>query len=262
MSQVIVVTGGTGTLGRLVVPRLLAAGAQVRVLSRHPKEQKEGVTYYAADLDTGAGVDNALDGVEVIVHCAGASKGDGDKARTLVRAAKQAGVRHIVFISVIGADAMPQASRTDRALFGYFGSKLDAERVIEQSGIGWTTLRAAQFHDLVLTTARAMAKLPVIPVPGGKSQPVDAAEVASRLTELALGDPQGMVPDLAGPETISMKEAIRDYLRATGKRRVLIPVYIPGQAARAFRNGANLAPAGNSAMGKRTWSDFLAASTR
>jgi uncharacterized protein YbjT (DUF2867 family) len=260
MSQQILVTGGTGTLGRLVVPRLQAAGAEVRVLSRHPKDQREGVTYYAADLDTGAGVEEAMRNVDVIVHAAGASKGDGDKARVLIPAARAAGAGHIVYISVIGADRVPQTGRLDRAMFGYFGSKLDAEHVIEQSGIGWTTLRAAQFHDLVLTTAKAMAKLPVIPVPGGmRAQPVDAGEVADRLAELALGDPQGLVPDLAGPETITMAEAIRDYLKATGKRRVLFPVHVPGQAARAFRDGANLAPAGHPG-GKRTWSEFLAAS--
>ena len=188
MSSTILVTGGTGTLGQLVVPRLRDAGAKVRVLSRRSREAAEGIEFVAGDLDTGEGIDAAVAGAEVIVHCAGAQKGDGDKARTLVRAASRAGASHLVNVSVVGADRIPLASGIDRAMFGYFGAKLDAERVVADSGLPWTTLRATQFYDLVLTVARQMARLPVIPVPAGvRFQPVDAGEVAARLAELALG---------------------------------------------------------------------------
>jgi uncharacterized protein YbjT (DUF2867 family) len=84
--------------------------------------------------------------------------------RNLVRAASWAGTRHLVYISVVGADRIPVVSGVNRAMFGYFGSKLGAERAVADSGLQWTTLRAAQFHDLSLTTARRMARLPVIPV--------------------------------------------------------------------------------------------------
>ena len=256
MSSTILVTGGTGTLGRLVVPRLRDAGGKVRVLSRRAREAADGVEFVPGDLDTGEGIDAAVAGTEVIVHCAGSQKGDGDKARTLVRAASRAGAPHLVNISVVGADRIPVASRVDRAMFGYFGAKLDAERVIAGSGLPWTTLRATQFYDLLLMVARPMARLPVIPVPAGvKFQPVDAAEVAARLAELALGPPAGLVPDLAGPRVYPMAELLRGYLRAAGKRRLLVPVWLPGQAARAVRAGANLAP--DRAVGHRTWEDFL-----
>lgn len=256
MSSTILVTGGTGTLGRLVVPRLRDAGGKVRVLSRRAREAADGVEFVPGDLDTGEGIDAAVAGTEVIVHCAGSQKGDGDKARTLVRAASRAGAPHLVNISVVGADRIPVASRVDRAMFGYFGAKLDAERVIAGSGLPWTTLRATQFYDLLLMVARPMARLPVIPVPAGvKFQPVDAAEVAARLAELALGPPAGLVPDLAGPRVYPMAELLRGYLRAAGKRRLLVPVWLPGQAARAVRAGANLAP--DRAVGHRTWEDFV-----
>ena len=257
MSSTILVTGGTGTLGRLVVPRLRDAGGKVRVLSRRSREAAEGIEFVAGDLDTGEGIDAAVAGTEIIVHCAGSQKGDGDKARTLVRAASRAGTPHLVNISVVGADRIPLASGIDRAMFGYFGSKLDAERVIADSGLPWTTLRASQFYDLVLMVARQMARLPVIPVPAGvKFQPVDAGEVAARLAELALGPPAGLVPDMAGPRVYPMAELLRGYLRAAGKRRPLVPVRLPGQAARAVRAGANLAP--ERAVGRRTWEEFLA----
>ena len=256
MSSTILVTGGTGTLGRLVVPRLRDAGGKVRVLSRRAREAAGGVEFVPGDLDTGEGIDAAVAGTEVIVHCAGSQKGDGDKARTLVRAASRAGAPHLVNISVVGADRIPVASRVDRAMFGYFGAKLDAERVIAGSGLPWTTLRATQFYDLLLMVARPMARLPVIPVPAGvRFQPVDAAEVAARLAELALGPPAGLVPDLAGPRVYPMAELLRGYLRAAGKRRPLVPLWLPGRAARAVRAGANLAP--DRAVGHRTWEDFV-----
>jgi uncharacterized protein YbjT (DUF2867 family) len=254
MNGEILVTGGTGTLGRLVVARLRAAGRDVRVLSR-----SSGDGLVTGDLDTGEGIDAALKGVASIVHCAGASKGDDVKARHLVEAAARAGSPHIVYISVVGADRVPVVSRADRVMFGYFESKRAAERVIEESGLPWTTLRAAQFHELMLTTARAMAKLPVVPVPSGvRFQPVAADEVAERLVELALGEPAGLVPDIAGPRIYPMRELIQGYLRTFGKHRALVPLRLPGRAARAFRAGANLAP--DHAEGRRTWEDFLAAS--
>ena len=133
-SSPILVTGGTGTLGRLVVSRLHDAGRRVRVLSRG-SHAGQGIDSVTGDLSTGAGVDAAVEGVEVIVHCAGTAKGDGDKARHLVEAASRASVRHIVYISVVGADRIPMAGAIDRVMFGYFGSKLAAERVISGSGI-------------------------------------------------------------------------------------------------------------------------------
>jgi len=128
----------------------------------------------------------------------------------------------------------------------------------ESNRIPWTTLRATQFHDLVLTTVRQLAKMPVVPVPGVRFQPVDTAEVADRLAELALGEPAGLVPDLAGPRVYEFRDLVRGYLKARRKHRPIMPVRAPGKAARAMREGANLAP--DRAVGHRTWEDFLAAS--
>ena len=262
------VTGGTGTLGRLVVPRLRAAGHDVRVLSRkRPADAAggagsadgEGVEFVTGDLATGVGVEAAMGGVDVIVHCAGTNKEDDIKARTLVEAATKAAPErppHLVFISVVGADKVPVTSAVDRAMFGYFASKRAAELVVSQSGLPWTTLRATQFHELILMVAKGMAKLPVIPSPVGmRFQPVAAADVADRLTELALASPAGLVPDIAGPKAYPIPDLVHSYLRAVGKRRPLLPVWLPGKAARAVRDGANLAQ--DHATGTQTWEDFL-----
>jgi uncharacterized protein YbjT (DUF2867 family) len=256
----ILVTGGTGTLGRHVLDRLRGTGLDVRVLSRHAHDPAEGVGYVTGDLATGQGIDAAVAGARVILHLAGSSKGDEDKARHLVAAAARAGTPHIVYVSVVGADRVPQQGRIDRAMFGYFGAKYAAERVVAESGLPWTTLRASQFHDLVLEVAGGMAKLPVIPVPSGfRFQPVDSGEVADRLVELALDSPSGPVPDMAGPKVYPMADLVRSYLEATGKHRLLVPLPLPGQAARAVREGAVLAP--GRAVGRRTWEEFLAGIT-
>jgi uncharacterized protein YbjT (DUF2867 family) len=252
----ILVTGGTGTLGRQVLPLLLDAGCDVRVLSRRAHEAADGIEYVQGDLVKDEGIPAAVDGAGTIVHCAGSSKGDEDATRNLVRAAARAGKPHLVYISVVGADRIPVVGPVDRVMFGYFAAKLAAERIVADSGLPWTALRATQFHDLVLTVAQSMTKLPVMPVPRGvRFQPVDSGEVAARLVELALGTPAGLVPDMAGPRVYPMADLIRSYLRAAGKRRAMVLVRLPGKAARAVRGGANLAP--QRAVGRRTWEDFL-----
>jgi uncharacterized protein YbjT (DUF2867 family) len=250
MTAPILVTGGTGTLGSLVVPRLLDKGSKVRVLTRRPRESRDGVEYVGGDLRQGD-VSAAVDGAETVLHLAGDAKHDEQTTTAVVRAAQRSGVRHLVFISVIGADRVP---------LGYFRNKYAAEQVVANGGVPWTTLRAAQFHDLVFAFARGVAKSPIVPLPGMRWQPVEASEVADRLAELALGDPAGAVPDLAGPEVNEVKDMIRGYLRATGKHRLTLPVRMPGKAGRAYRNDENLNLGAD--RGTRTWAEYLAEKIR
>ena len=128
------------------------------------------------------------------------------------------------------------ASTIDRALFGNFGMKLTSEQVVEKSGTGWTTLQATQFHDLILTVGRALARLPA---PG--RHPAPAGRRHGRMAELALDEPSGLVPDLAGPKIYTVAELVNSCLSVVGKRRRLVPVRIAGQTARAIRAGANRA---------------------
>jgi len=256
----ILVTGGTGGLGRRVVPRLREAGREVRVLSRRAHDSTPGIEYVLGNLARDQGVEAAVEGAQVVVHCAASGKIGEDTAqiRNLVRAAERAGVQHLLNISVVGADRIPVVSGVDRALFAYFASQLAVERTVAESALPWTNLRATQFYDgFILLMVQGMAKLPVIPVPSGfRFQPVDAGEVAARLVELTLGTPSGQAPDIAGPRVYSAAELLRGYLKAVRKRRLLVPISMPGGAARAIRAGANLAP--DRAVGRRTWEEFLA----
>jgi uncharacterized protein YbjT (DUF2867 family) len=254
----VLLTGGTGTLGRLVAPLLAAAGRTVRVLSRTAHEPAQAIEYVEGDLTTGQGVAQAVEGASTIVHCAGTQKGDDAKTRVLVEAARKAGNPHLVYISVVGAERIPVESGVDRSMFAYFASKRAAELVVEASGLPWTNLRATQFHDLAFMTVSQLAKLPVVPYFSGiRFQPVDARDVAERMVELALGEPAGIVPELGGPQVYEMKELVRGYLQASGRRRLLVPLRAPGAAARALRQGANLTKPGQD-LGHHTWEDFLA----
>lgn len=271
----VLVTGGTGTLGRHVVARLREADRDVRVLSRHGHAGEDGVEFVTGDLATGEGLAAAVTGAGTIVHCASNRKGDAVATRNLVRAtagvagpartrspeaealedgasglrAPGAGWPHLVYISIVGVD---------RFSHGYFKQKLECERVIAASGLPWTILRATQFYELILKGARRLARLPVVPVPAGfVAQPVDSGEVADRLAELALGEPSGRVADMGSPEVLAYADLIRTYLLVTGRRgRPVTPVWIPG--IRAIREGALVPqPRSGAITGRRSWPEFL-----
>ena len=251
MNASLLVTGGTGNIGSRVVPLLRDAGRDLRILTRHPRGAAPGIQHVEGDTVAGRGLAAALDGVEVVLHLAGGAKGDDVAARNLAAAAREAGVRHLVLISVVGADRMP---------IGYFRAKAEAERVIAGSGVPWTVLRAAQLHDFVLPVVTGMAKLPVLPVPRGlRFEPVDGDEVAARLAGLALGSPAGRVADLAGPEVLDIPQLVESLAAAKGGRmRHRLPIRIPGAVGRAYRAGENLAGDG-AERGRLTWQEFLAA---
>jgi uncharacterized protein YbjT (DUF2867 family) len=272
----ILVTGGTGRIGRPVVARLRDLGCDPQVLSHTREGEIDGVEYIRADLAVGepaggtaggtawAAVREAVGGAEVIIHCAGANNPRADQAITanLLRAVRET-VRehgrepHLVKISVVGADRVPVGRGLSKVMFGYFESMRETERAIEGSGLPWTILRATQFFDAVALVARVLARLPVIPVAAGvRFQPVDTGEVASRLVELALAVPSGLAPDFGGPVAYPMAELVAGYLHAVGKRRPLVPVRLPGTIGRVVRDGANL-PDQGATLGHRRWEEFL-----
>lgn len=259
-NELVLVTGGTGGLGHRVVERLARAGRGVRVLSRRPHESAPGVEYVVGDLVKGDRVDAAVAGTTTVIHCAGVGKikEDAVQARRLVDAATRAGVRHLVSVSVVGADRIPVETALDRSMFAYFASQRAKELIVVESGLPWTNLRATQFHDgFVLLMVRALSNLPVVPVPAGfRFQPVDADEVAGELVQLALGAPAGQAPDIAGPKIHDAEHLVRTYLDAIGRRRPMLRLGLPGAAAAAIRAGANLSP--DRAVGRRTWEEFLA----
>lgn len=257
--ELVLVTGGSGGLGRRVVARLRSAGREVRVLSRSAHQSQDGIEYVVGDLVSNQGVEAAVAGTSVVVHCAGVGKikEDTAQAQNLVSAARRSGVKHLVSVSVVGAERIPVTSAVDRSMFAYFASQRAKEVVIEGSGLPWTNLRASQFYDgFILVMLRGLAKMPIVPLPAEtRFQPVEADEVADALVALASRAPAGQVPDFAGPEIHDAEYLLRSYLESIGKHRPVVRIKMPGAAAASIRAGANLAP--DRAVGKRRWADFL-----
>jgi uncharacterized protein YbjT (DUF2867 family) len=251
------VTGGTGILGTAMVPRLLATGYDVRILTRRRGfAPPAGTRAVIGDLDTGAGLDAATTGVDVIVHCASATGklSYGSVKRTdvagtarLLEAAKRGGSPHVVYISIVGIDVVP---------LGYYRAKREAEGLIERSGLPFSILRTTQWHTFVPKAAEPFMRFPIIVLPKGFCmQLLDVGEVADRMMALVEAGPSGRAPDMGGPEVIPAVDAFRDWLRAIGKRRIVTSLPVPGKIGSSLRDGGNLTP---NRAGKITWAEWLA----
>lgn len=238
---VILVTGGTGTLGTPTVAQLRTAGHDVRVLSR-----RAGPGLTTGDLLTGAGIASALSGVDTVVHLATGKK-DVDAAGTLLREARAAGIRHIVLISIVGVDRIP---------LPYYRDKVAIEGMLVDSGVPYTILRATQFHQLVERLFTAQRLSPVLFAPKFAIQPIDPTEVATRLTELAGSDAAGRVPDIGGPQRRTARDLARAWSGAARSSRRIVPVWFPGRIFAGYAAGHHLVR--GPAYGTRTFEDYLA----
>src|SRR5207244_2439574 len=140
----ILVTGAAGHLGRDFVRIAAAAGHTIQALSRQPAPAGGSLRWVTGDLSTGDGLAAAVDGMDAVVHAAGEPRNalavDVDGTRRLSDAAHQAGVSHFVFVSILGVDRIPAA---------YYRHKLAAERIVADSGVPFSILRASQFHYFV-----------------------------------------------------------------------------------------------------------------
>jgi uncharacterized protein YbjT (DUF2867 family) len=249
----ILVTGGTGVLGREVVASAEAAGHTVRVGSRGPRHAgiPAGREWAVMELASGAGMDEAVAGVDGVIHAASDpknSRADVDGTRALVAACRRGGVGHLVYVSIVGIDRIPMR---------YYQHKLAAEEIVADGGVPWSILRATQFHpfiDQLLTSASRVPLVMALPA-GFHVQSVDVAEVARRLLRCIDDGPGGRLPDFGGPEAMPLREAAREWRAARGVKKPLLSIPLPGRAAAALRAGANTVPSGE--HGTLRWRDWL-----
>jgi uncharacterized protein YbjT (DUF2867 family) len=248
----VLVTGGTGLLGSRLVPRMAAAGHQVRVMT-HSGRKVVGAPSITGDLLTGAGVADAVAGAECIVHLASAPQGDTQKVdvlgtRGLVEMARRAGVPHVVFVSIVGVDRVPYA---------YYKAKLEAEKVVQSGQMPWTILRSTQFFSFLDMRMRGWAERPLIVVPRGwKLQPVDAGEVAAKVMECLLAGPRAMLPEFGGPDVANSEALAEAWKTAHAVHRPLLALPVPGRVSRALQKGGATCP--ENRFGRISWTQWMA----
>lgn len=256
----VLVVGGTGGLGRLVVRELGRRGHRTRVLSRRTRPEafaEQDVETAVGDVTTGAGVAAALTGVEVVVDTTNggrhAKRVMVDGTGRLLRAAAKAGVEHVVGIGIVGAEALAP-------LVPYYRVKVTQEQVVSSGDVPWSWLRATQFHDFVGQAVAGLARLPVLPVPAIRYQPVDRGEVAAALADAVEAGPAGRLADVAGPQALPMVDLARIWLQAHGRHQRAVSIPLPTQFGRRLREGALCNP--DRAVGRTTFEEWASSQVR
>lgn len=262
----ILVTGGTGHLGRPVVAGLIADGHRVRVLARTPGHGGT-IDWAPGDLGTGEGVRAAVAGMDVIVHAAtnspAARRGgirpldlvrsptdvDVEGTRALLDAARSEGVGHFLHVSIVGLE------HTRR--LPYSRVKLEAEELVRRSGVPWTIVRATPFYWLFERMLARMTEHRVVLLPGRvRTQPVDEDDFAAYVVRCVEEGPSGERMDFVGPETLTVHALAEQYMAARGLERRLWNAPLPRRAAEAFEASNTSSDA---VHGTTTWAEWLAA---
>ena len=238
----VLVTGGTGHLGRDLVERLVAAGHKVRVFARIPGARGD-VEWAVGDLTTGAGMKAAIDDVDTVINAAtfspiarrggfrpidffkSPSAVDVEGTARLLELSETASVKHFLHVSIVGIDD---------ASLPYAKVKLEGERLVKSSSVAWSVVRAMPFYYLLKQTLDGLTWLPAWPVPKAAFNPVDTSDVAEHLVECAFDAKRGIRSEIGGPEDLTCTDFVRQYQHATGVHRTILPVRMSEKAARGM----------------------------
>jgi uncharacterized protein YbjT (DUF2867 family) len=208
----IVVIGGTGLIGTQLCNNLRQQGHDVLA----------GAPSTGVNAVTGEGLQAALVGAEVVVDVANAPSFEDAPAleffeasgRNLFAAEKAAGVKHHVALSVVG---------TERLLaMGYFRAKLAQEKLIKDSGVPYSILRATQFFEFIGAIAESGVQGNSIRLPAAAFQPLASADVAAALAKIAGQSPSNQMAEVAGPDKQPMVWFVKAYLQHKDDPREVI----------------------------------------
>jgi uncharacterized protein YbjT (DUF2867 family) len=258
----VLVTGGSGHLGRDIVSRLKGS-YRVRVLGRSAGSDQD-VEWIRGDLATGEGMAEALAGAQILIHAAtlspaarrgyfvpkdlwnSPSEVDRDGTARLLDQAAAAGVGHVLYVSIVGID---------RPRLPYLRRKLEAEYLVRQGPIPWSIARATQFHWLLDRMLGKMARLPIVPVPDLQMETVDTTDFADYLVESVGQGPAGRLDDFGGPEVLTFSEAFEQWsqVRDGSVRTMRVP--LPTAATNAAAAMSLSDP--TSRHGRITWAEWL-----
>lgn len=206
----IVVIGGTGLIGKKLIPLLRAKGHEAASAS-----PSSGV-----NTITGEGLAAGLVGADVVVDVTNSPSWE-DKAvldffetstRNILAVEAAAGVKHHVALSVVGADCIPDS--------GYMRAKVAQEKVIMAGDVPYSILRATQFFEFL--AAIAAPGDGTVRVPDAPMQPLAADDVAAALADVAVGPPTNGILEVAGPESSSMAAFVGKALAANGDMRSVV----------------------------------------
>lgn len=243
----IAVVGATGTAGSRVVAQLEQAGRQVTPLSR-----ASGI-----DLHTGAGLVETLGGSKVVIDTSNPFPADpkgnlvetlSDATRRLIEASTQAGVEHLVFLSICNIDSPAFDA------FPYYLAKRAQEQVVKDSGLSTTIIRSTQWHEFATNPAAVTFHDHRVDVEDWLIQPITADTVARILIDAATDRPE--IRQIAGPEQIRLPDLTTAYLnfQADTRRVQSVPASLP-----QLTEGILLAPAEADRLGPTTreWIEHL-----
>lgn len=205
----ILVIGGTGLIGSKLVSILKQRGHEAIAAS-----PATGV-----DTITGAGLAQALRGVEVVVDVANSPSFEDQavlaffetSGRNLLAAEAEAGVRHHVALSVVGTDLLAES--------GYFRGKIAQEKLIKAGGIPYTIVHSTQFFEFLGGIVQSGADGGIVRLPAAYVQPIASDDVALAMADAALAPPVNGTIEIAGPERVRMGALVERYLQATGDPR-------------------------------------------
>ncbi|MBG6179370.1 uncharacterized protein YbjT (DUF2867 family) [Arthrobacter sp. CAN_A1] len=191
-------------------------------------------------MTTGEGLTDALLESDVLIDVLDGRFGKGqraldDGALNLLAAAREAGVRRAVVLSIVNAD---------RAAFSYYRAKVRQEKIYQNSAVPSVIVRATQFHNLVAGVFDAGGKVGLLPVlKGAAFQPISVQDVAGALADAATHEPAPTgVINIGGPHVLAMAELARIYRDVTGTTSRQVNVPLPGALGKFFTSGDNLAP--------------------
>ena len=202
----ITVVGASGLIGTKVVEVLNGQGHDVVASSR-----SSGV-----DVLTGEGLADALASADALVDVTNSPSFEAGlvmdffttSATNLVDAARRAGVGHYVALSIVGVDGLPDS--------GYFRAKVAQEKVITESGLPYSIVRATQFAEFADAIAESLTVADEVRVPDALIQPIPADEVASAVALAAAAEPINGIRNIGGPNKITFEQMARDVLARKG----------------------------------------------
>jgi len=208
---VVLVVGGTGTVGSHTLRHLVQRGASTRVMSRSAEKfgsLPRGVTGVVGDLEKPETLQEAFRGAERLFLITPVSQTETQQGLTAVEAAKAAGVRRIVYLSV----AIPEGSTH----IPHFKSKIPIEKAIQDSGLEWTILRPNNFFQNDYWFQEAITKDGIYPQPIGSKglHRVDVRDIAdAAVNALTRPGHEGKTYPLHGPDALTGEDVAAAYTR-------------------------------------------------